>query len=181
MVREPPAYTVFVAGFIIVGVCGSTAWLAWLWLWRLFITLHIPHLPPCLLAFFYVGAIVWVLSFPSLAMLAVFDTCSSPTIHFYSAYVFFSFAFVGMLCTAVGTIMAASRYAGPESGPVATFLKSSKVAKAVLLGVFAVCASIYLPVGLAVVCNWEYLSQDECITKGLGKDYCTTPPIQTKL
>ena len=177
--REPPAYYVFSVGLVITGIFIFITSLAYLWAWNIFVGLYIPQFPSFLLALYYLGAIAWVIACPIMAMIAIFDNCTQQNIHFAAAITFFIVALVAHTLDTIGTHVAACQYvqSEPFEDRVLTFLNTSKIAKYVVLACLLVSFMIYVPIGLALVCKWEYLNQDECIAKGLGQEYCRTAPI----
>jgi hypothetical protein len=51
-------------------------------------------------------------------------------------------------------------------------LQKGATAKLAVVGVFSVALLLYLPIGLAVSCEWEQLSFAQCVKQGLGESYC---------
>merc|ERR1712032_241191 len=140
----------------------ATANVAILWAWRIFISIHIPQLPSCRMAFYYLSSIAFVISAPPLAMIAIIDTCSFDRLHAYSAYAFFSLSVLGLVFSTISTHVAAGEFT--ESGPILKFLQTTKTIKSVLLTIFCVSVALYLPIGLALVninCGWKRLNQTE--------------------
>jgi len=106
-----------------------------------------------------IGCGLAALGIVAMIMLMVLSTYDYPSAHDYSAYAFFVLSAVSMLCYTISL------------GRLRSFqpaFATSFVAKLALLVVFSIAFIIYLPVGLAIVCEWKRLpySSDYCQAHG---------------
>ncbi|KAG8467508.1 hypothetical protein KFE25_000824 [Diacronema lutheri] len=110
---------------------------------------------------------LFCLSSVALTLLACFSTIVYPDVHQYSAYAFFLLQVVGIaLLTSASNRPAARR-------EMTRSVRRATLARNVLAAIFFVAVVIYLPIGLAVNCEWSRLSVDDCVrTQRLGEAYC---------
>lgn len=98
------------------------------------------------------------------ALVGCFSTSDYASIHDYSAYVFFVFSTVFLaLETTIYKLLA-------KEG--ATELAVTANLKLGIMIIYAISFIIYLPVGLAIVCDFERLALTDCLDLDLGAEYC---------
>eukprot|EP00035_Acanthoeca_spectabilis_P032923 m.21151 g.21151 ORF g.21151 m.21151 type:complete len:295 (-) comp5660_c0_seq1:70-954(-) len=171
--RDPPAHSVFATGLTLAAIGIAVGNVAGAVCYRgVLAEMIIPPIETCgcrsPATVLITAAGFGVLSAPCLALLAIFDTCHYPTLHNFSAYLFFTFTIVGFVCNSIGT----GRMRKMAGGAMLVVLRRSVRAKAAVSSVFVLAFLLYLPIGLAVACTPGHVSYTDCIDKGLGEGYC---------
>lgn len=101
-----------------------------------------------------------------LILTACFSTTSFPNVHQYTAYGFF---FLQTVAVALYTTAANN---SSKADSVAAPVRASCVRNSIA-AVYCLAFLVYLPVGLAVNCEWARLSMDACVNvEELGEAYC---------
>lgn len=102
-----------------------------------------------------VSAIIGVVAALGAGVTSIADTNNYPDLHAYAAYVFFLFILLHALLTL-------SIYAGLAKDETKTHARLMR-ARWALMAVFGIAFVLYLPVGLAVVCEFVELSFQDCL------------------
>ncbi|KAH7482480.1 hypothetical protein KRP22_008364 [Phytophthora ramorum] len=195
--RDSPGYTIFCVGLSIVAIALVLTWTANYQFQRELIeketsenaeNLYGPTIRK------YIGAVrvVGVLSTLGLPVLAFFSTTSYDSVHKYAAYWFFVLEAVALLTNTIASLKLvrlteASEnpyYASESEEPaLATSFNPWNVSKsstrrtfyiqAVCTSLFLIAFVLYIPVGLALIDEFQRLSIKDCLALHLGEKYCT--------
>mmetsp|Transcript_13564 Transcript_13564/g.33257 ORF Transcript_13564/g.33257 Transcript_13564/m.33257 type:complete len:289 (-) Transcript_13564:221-1087(-) len=100
----------------------------------------------------YFGMFFGLLGPIGLAILAIVNTKMSGDLHAYAAYLFFACQLI--YCITVTSLISHSYKRTPAGHREKAPLRSSWIKKSILIVVISILFVIYLPVGLAIVCEW---------------------------
>ncbi|KAF0718000.1 Aste57867_1964 [Aphanomyces stellatus] len=190
--RDDPGYYVFVVGLTLTAI-----FLVAIWYFNFVFharTLRLPiqdgALSPWLLRRSGLVSTLGILSVVGLPVLAICSTTSYPSVHSNAAYWFFILEALAVL---INTSITYRIYKWRDHHPtpilecsaIATSRKHTHV-QATFCAVFLIAFALYIPIGLAVVCDFAHLSTQECLALDLGEAYCTgtmhgSDPQWTKL
>ncbi|EQC27058.1 hypothetical protein SDRG_15172 [Saprolegnia diclina VS20] len=179
MGRDPPAYYVFV-----VGLCITAASLLFVWFFNYCYQTSVMAASSsgchkCLRTFVAVCGMVSAFALP---ILSICDTARFPSVHNASAYAFFCLEALAVLCNTVLTYRIYKqrgddeRYTmdGLDRHAVARVRRQAWVAQLTVAMLFLAAFILYLPVGLALSCEFEHLTIAKCLDLKLGDTYCTS-------
>ncbi|GLE04890.1 hypothetical protein PINS_up013871 [Pythium insidiosum] len=196
MGRDPPGYYVFIVGLSVTAVTLAMTWhfnrefqLA-----MLVNPLEVGQLMSATQGrttrrWSSVGARLAMLSTIALPVMAIFDTSSYPAVHNYSAYAFF---LLQTIAVSINTMVSRRIYAssrkvqqpGGENPTSASSLSAEEKAQRfnavrrtylqqiVTYSCFVIAFLLYLPIGLAIIKDFQRLTVANCLAKDLGKTYC---------
>ncbi|KAJ0412018.1 hypothetical protein ATCC90586_004564 [Pythium insidiosum] len=200
MGRDPPGYYVFIVGLSITAVTLAMTW-HFNREFQLAVLVNPLEVGQLMSAtqgqstrrWSSVGARLAMLSVIALPILAIFDTSSYPSVHNYSAYAFFLLQTIAVSINTMVSrrIYASSRKvqqpgssAGSENPAGVSSLSAEEkaqrfhaVRRTYLMQIatyscFVIAFLLYLPIGLAIIKDFQRLSVSSCLAKDLGKSYC---------
>ncbi|KAF0687013.1 Aste57867_21233 [Aphanomyces stellatus] len=129
-------------------------------------------LPRCSLAVCIMGMISTI-GLPILSIYRV--SFAHPEIHNYAAYFFFVFQAAAVLLNTYVTRRLLVIHQSLDADAPPFKLDSLRRAwrfQIAFAVAFSIAFLLYIPVGLAIVCDWARLTIQKCIENGLGVDYC---------
>lgn len=195
--RDSPGYSVFCAGLTIVAVALVLTWLTNYQFQRELIEKETNNNADNMYASTirkYIEAVraLGVLSAIGLPILAFFSTTSYPDLHKYAAYWFFVLEALALLLNTFASFKLA-RLAGAsenpyyssesEAPPSTNRFNPWNVAKSstkrtfylqlVFTVLFLIAFLLYIPIGLALISDFQRLTVADCLQLGLGEKYCT--------
>ncbi|CAI5701593.1 hypothetical protein KXD40_002813 [Peronospora effusa] len=177
MGRDVPAYYVFCTGLSIVAMLLVVTWT---FNWHYHIS-ALPQDATVLRAISRVSCVAGVLANPGLPILAFFDTSKYAGLHSAGAEWFF---YIETLAILLNTIISYKLYKmltglqiDLENACSTTRVKLQRRKNTLMIQVlffalFFVAFLIYMPIGKALTPEYNRLSIDDCIDKGLGETYC---------
>ncbi|OWY93407.1 hypothetical protein PHMEG_00037213, partial [Phytophthora megakarya] len=192
--RDAPGYSIFCAGLTIVAIALVLTWLANYEFQRQLIdkesqgsaeNLYEPNIRK----YCEIVRVLGVLSVFGLPILAFFSTTSYPDTHKYAAYWFFVLEAVALVVNTIASFKLARLSDGNpyySSEPGESAVKAfdpwnvSKSSKRRTLYIQVVCTTLfwiafllYIPIGLALIDEFQRLTIKDCLNLDLGEKYCT--------
>ncbi|CAI5741866.1 unnamed protein product [Peronospora destructor] len=177
MGRDAPAYYVFCTGLSLVAMLLVVTW-TFNWHYHI---LALPQDATVLRTISGASCAAGVLANPGLPVLAFFDTSKYAKLHSAGAEWFF---YIETLAILLNTIVSYKLYkmltgleTNLESACSTTHAKLQRRKNTLMIQVFFfalffVAFLIYMPIGKALTPEYNRLSIDDCIDKGLGETYC---------
>ncbi|KAG7379982.1 hypothetical protein PHYPSEUDO_007891 [Phytophthora pseudosyringae] len=195
--RDAPGYSVFCAGLSIVAVALILTWVANYQFQRELIEKerqeHAENLyGKSIRKYCEVVRVLGVVSAIGLPVLAFFSTTSYPDVHMYAAYWFFVLEAIALVLNTIASFkLARLTYAGnpyytseSEAPPLLTNVfnpwnvsnsstKRTFYIQLIFTMLFWIGFILYIPVGLALIDEFQRLSIKDCLDLDLGDKYCT--------
>ncbi|KAL4157645.1 hypothetical protein PRNP1_006662 [Phytophthora ramorum] len=188
--RDMPAYAVFCAGLSGVAIALVLTWVANYQFQSELIELEAKV--ASIRKYCKIVRVVGVLSAFGLPVLAFFSTTNYPDLHQYAAYWFFVLEAIALLLNTIVSYKL-SRLAKVSDNPCyVNESESPKMSNAVnpwsasksstkrtfciqvvLATLFFIAFLLYIPIGLALVDEFQRLTVEDCLTFNLGEEYCT--------
>ncbi|KAF4129323.1 Frag1/DRAM/Sfk1 family [Phytophthora infestans] len=188
--RDAPGYSVFCAGLTIVAIALILTWVANYQFQREIVDKASQDNWKLIRKYCELVRVLGVCSAFGLPVLAFFSTTSYPDVHKYAAYWFFVLEAVALVLNTIvslklSRLTADTSYYMPESEEQPTknvsnpWNESNSNAKRtfyiqlVFTTLFWIGFLLYIPVGLALIDEFQRLSIKDCLDLNLGEKYCT--------
>ncbi|KAG9397932.1 hypothetical protein AC1031_016350 [Aphanomyces cochlioides] len=179
MGRDDPAYYVFVVGLCLTAIFLLLTW--WFnWQFQASVLSHSAAkqtAPPSLSRCNTAASIMGMLSTIGLPILSIYRVSyPHPEVHNYAAYFFFVFQAAAVLLNTYVSRRILTIISENTSQVPTRLLVSIQRAWRVQIAfasIFLVAFILYIPVGLALVCEFARLTQAKCIDLNMGVEYCT--------
>ncbi|KAG7379981.1 hypothetical protein PHYPSEUDO_007890 [Phytophthora pseudosyringae] len=187
--RDMPGYAVFCAGLTTVGISLILTWFANYQFQSELLEKETDASAASINKYCKVVRVIGVLSAFGLPILAFFSTTSYPDVHQYAAYWFFVLEAVALILNTITSYKLSHRNkvsgytTEPEASKSYTIVSPWTVYKSstertfyiqvVLTTLFLIAFLLYIPIGLALVGDFQRLTIKDCIAFDLGEKYCT--------
>uniref|UniRef100_K3X8A3 CWH43-like N-terminal domain-containing protein n=1 Tax=Globisporangium ultimum (strain ATCC 200006 / CBS 805.95 / DAOM BR144) TaxID=431595 RepID=K3X8A3_GLOUD len=196
MGRDSPGYYIFCVGLTVTALALAYTWVSNFEFQRAVLgrPILLGQVTRATLRWASACMVLGAVSTIGLPVLAFFSTSSYPTVHNYAAYWFFFLETVAVfinttVSSKIYRSMRTTRDSGvftnnglpADPGMPADDAHAARVAsvwrtfliQAVFTALFFVAFLLYLPIGLAVVKDFEHLTIADCLERGYGEKYCT--------